>query len=91
MVTITGLHGVPTISKVFDLLATAAGLVMWQRGVNMPLACIHGLEYEKVRLLVLSIPWIRINPIFPTRKLRLPIFKARIGEIKSENYLLWCN
>ncbi len=28
MVTITGLRGVPIISKVWDLLAAAAGLVM---------------------------------------------------------------
>ncbi|MBI0121066.1 MULTISPECIES: hypothetical protein [Lactobacillus] len=48
MVTITGLRGVPVISKVCDLLAAAAGLVIGQRGVNMPPACIHGLEYEKV-------------------------------------------
>lgn len=47
MVTITGLHGVPIIYKVFDLLAAAAGLVMGQRGVNMPLVCIHGLEYDQ--------------------------------------------
>ena len=47
MVTITGLLGVPIISKVCDLLAAAAGLVMGQRGVNIPLACIHGLKYDK--------------------------------------------
>lgn len=46
-ITITGLHGVPIIYKVFDLLAAAAGLLMGPQGVNMPLACIHGLEYEK--------------------------------------------
>ena len=56
MTTISSLHGVPVISKVCDLLVAAAELVMGQRGVNMPLACIRGLEYEKVRLLVLSIP-----------------------------------
>ena len=49
MTTISSLHGVPVISKVCDLLVAATGLVMGQRGVNMPLACIHGLEYEKVR------------------------------------------
>lgn len=46
-VTITGLHGIPIIYKVFDLLAAAAGLVMGQRGINIPLACIHGLEYDQ--------------------------------------------
>ncbi|WP_419512848.1 coenzyme F420-0:L-glutamate ligase [Lactobacillus kimbladii] len=30
-----------------DLLAAAAGLTIGQRGINIPLACIHGLEYEK--------------------------------------------
>lgn len=30
-----------------DMLASAAGLVMGQRGVNIPLACIHGLKYEE--------------------------------------------
>ncbi len=47
IVTITGLHGVPIIYKVFDLLAAAAGLLMRPQGVNMPLACIHGLEYDQ--------------------------------------------
>ena len=36
-----------TAETLCDLLAAAAGLVMGQRGVNMPLVCIHGLEYEK--------------------------------------------
>ena len=38
MVTISSLHGVPVISNVCDLLVAATGLVMGQRGVNMPLA-----------------------------------------------------
>ena len=36
-----------TAETLCDLLAAAAGLVMGQRGINIPLACIHGLEYEK--------------------------------------------
>ncbi|WP_280682948.1 coenzyme F420-0:L-glutamate ligase [Lactobacillus kimbladii] len=48
-----GLNGLRTNNKtgtsetLCDLLAAAAGLVMGQRGINIPLACIHGLEYEK--------------------------------------------
>ena len=48
-----GLNGLRTNKKtgtsetLCDLLAAAAGLVMGQRGINIPLACIHGLEYEK--------------------------------------------
>ena len=48
-----GLNGLRTNKKIgtsetlCDLLAAAAGLVMGQRGINIPLACIHGLEYEK--------------------------------------------
>ena len=47
MTTISSLRGVPVISKVCDLLVAATGLVMGQWGVNMPLACICGLEYDK--------------------------------------------
>ena len=36
-----------TAETLCDLLAAAAGLVMGQRGINIPLVCIHGLEYEK--------------------------------------------
>ena len=36
-----------TAETLCDLLAAAAGLVMGQRGVNMPLVCIHGLEYDQ--------------------------------------------
>ncbi|MCT6807306.1 MAG: coenzyme F420-0:L-glutamate ligase, partial [Bombilactobacillus sp.] len=36
-----------TAETLCDMLASAAGLVMGQRGMNIPLACIHGLEYEK--------------------------------------------
>ncbi|BDR59974.1 coenzyme F420-0:L-glutamate ligase [Lactobacillus xylocopicola] len=36
-----------TSETLCDLLAAAAGLVMGQRGVNIPLVCIHGLDYEK--------------------------------------------
>lgn len=36
-----------TAETLCDLLVAAAGLVMGQRGVNIPLVCIHGLEYEK--------------------------------------------
>ena len=36
-----------TAETLCDLLAAAAGLVMGQRGVNIPLACIHDIEYEK--------------------------------------------
>ena len=36
-----------TAETLCDLLAAAAGLVMGQRGVNMPLACIRGLEYDQ--------------------------------------------
>jgi len=48
-----GLNGLRTNKKtgtsetLCDLLAAAAGLVMGQRGINIPLVCIHGLEYEK--------------------------------------------
>ena len=36
-----------TAETLCDMLASAAGLVMGQRGVNIPLACIHGLKYEE--------------------------------------------
>lgn len=36
-----------TAETLCDLLAAAAGLVMGQRGINIPLACIHGLEYDQ--------------------------------------------
>ncbi|WEV50414.1 coenzyme F420-0:L-glutamate ligase [Lactobacillus sp. ESL0731] len=36
-----------TVETLCDLLASAAGLVMGQRGTNIPLVAIHGLKYEK--------------------------------------------
>lgn len=35
-----------TAETLCDMLASAAGLVMGQRGINIPLACIHGVEYK---------------------------------------------
>lgn len=36
-----------TAETLCDLLAAAGGLVMGHRGINIPLACIHGLEYDQ--------------------------------------------
>ena len=36
-----------TAETLCDMLASAAGLVMGQRGQNIPLVCIHGLEFDK--------------------------------------------